>query len=119
VTDPTVHDGKVIFSTLMPDSNPCEPGGRSWLMILDLLTGQILQDSPIDTNGDGKIDGDDEQLSGYQVDEILTHPANLMCLTNDCSTDRLISSGSSGELVNFRSRSSRGGRGRQSWRQVR
>ncbi len=50
---------RVTFSTLIPSSNPCDAGGTSWIMSLDLATGSRLAYSYFDYNGDGSIDEGD------------------------------------------------------------
>ncbi|WP_231107959.1 pilus assembly protein [Stutzerimonas stutzeri] len=50
---------RVTFSTLIPSANPCDAGGTSWIMSLDLATGSRLVYSYFDYNGDGSIDEDD------------------------------------------------------------
>ncbi|VXC94184.1 pilus assembly protein [Pseudomonas sp. 9Ag] len=50
---------RVTFSTLIPSANPCDAGGTSWIMSLDLATGSRLVYSYFDYNGDGSINEDD------------------------------------------------------------
>ena len=50
---------RVTFSTLIPSSDPCDAGGTSWIMSLDLATGSRLVYSYFDYNGDGSIDESD------------------------------------------------------------
>ncbi|WP_408099856.1 pilus assembly protein [Stutzerimonas sp. VN223-3] len=50
---------RVTFSSLIPSADPCDAGGTSWIISLDLATGSRLAYSYFDYNGDGKIDGDD------------------------------------------------------------
>lgn len=50
---------RVTFSTLIPSANPCDAGGTSWIMSLDLATGSRLAYSYFDYNGDGNIDEND------------------------------------------------------------
>lgn len=50
---------RVTFSTLIPSADPCDAGGTSWIMSLDLATGSRLIYSYFDYNGDGKIDEND------------------------------------------------------------
>jgi len=50
---------RVTFSTLIPSANPCDAGGTSWIMSLDLATGSRLAYSYFDYNGDGNIDEKD------------------------------------------------------------
>lgn len=49
---PVLHDGRILFSTLIPETDPCEYGGDSWLMELDASDGSNLAVSPFDLNGD-------------------------------------------------------------------
>jgi len=53
VSNPVLRNGRVIFTTLVPDADPCSGGGTSWLMEMDALTGSRLNESPFDSNGDG------------------------------------------------------------------
>lgn len=120
VTDPLVRGDRVIFTTLIPNNQQCDFGGRSWLMVLDLLSGARLQDAQLDSDGDGDIDGNDRSISGVGTEnEILSRPESLLCLSGDCNNDRLLSSGSSGRLNEEAVRSIGGIWGRQSWRQIR
>jgi type IV pilus assembly protein PilY1 len=120
ITDPLVRGDRVIFTTLIPTQMTCGAGGASWLMVLDLLSGGRLTEAQLDTNGDGKVDENDTSASGIgRADEIMARPASLLCLTNDCDTDRLLASGSKGELQEEALRSIGAVQGRQSWRQIR
>jgi type IV pilus assembly protein PilY1 len=51
-----VKEDRVIFVTAVPSSDPCVPGGSSWLMELNFLTGGIFTEPVIDRNKDGKYD---------------------------------------------------------------
>jgi type IV pilus assembly protein PilY1 len=53
VSNPLLRNGRVIFTTLIPDPDPCSGGGTSWLMEMDLLKGSRLSESPFDSNEDG------------------------------------------------------------------
>lgn len=52
VSNPILRNNRVIFSTLIPDTDPCSPGGTSWLMELDAMSGSRLTVSPFDLTGD-------------------------------------------------------------------
>lgn len=53
VTNSVLRGGRIIFTTLIPiDTDPCNPGGESWLMELDAQTGSRLNFSPFDLNKD-------------------------------------------------------------------
>ena len=55
VSDSVLRNGRIIFTTLIPDPDPCSAGGTSWLMEMDALTGGRLDDSPLDNNRDGEF----------------------------------------------------------------
>lgn len=57
------HD-RIIFSTMIPSTDPCVPGGISWLMELDTLTGGQTSASVFDFNNDDKYDDSDKLASG-------------------------------------------------------
>ncbi|HXG28153.1 MAG TPA: PilC/PilY family type IV pilus protein [Nevskiales bacterium] len=53
VANPILRGGRIIFTTLIPNNDPCGFGGDSWLMELDALSGSRLSFSPFDLNNDG------------------------------------------------------------------
>jgi type IV pilus assembly protein PilY1 len=59
VSRPLLRNGRIIFTTLIPDSDPCSFGGNSWLMELDALTGKRLQESPFDLERDNQFTTED------------------------------------------------------------
>jgi type IV pilus assembly protein PilY1 len=62
-----VREGKIIFSTTIPASVPCEPGNDGWLMELDGFTGGRLADT-FDLDQDGAItSGDRFSVGGGEI----------------------------------------------------
>src|SRR5690606_26184087 len=59
VSQAVVRSDRVIFPTLIPSEDPCEAGGKSWLMEVNLYSGGQLDYEVFDINNDGKIDGSD------------------------------------------------------------
>lgn len=59
VTNSVVRNNRVIFTTLIPTTDPCRPGGDSWLMELDVATGARLKYTPFDLDGDGRFSTSD------------------------------------------------------------
>ena len=59
VSDAVLDNGRVIFTTLIPQGNACQFGGISWLMELNFDDGGQLDESPYDINGDGKVNSND------------------------------------------------------------
>ncbi len=60
ISFPLVRRGLVIFSTVIPDPDPCLGGGKSRLMEVDAFSGGSPGGSPFDANGDGKVDDNDK-----------------------------------------------------------
>ncbi|WP_404360019.1 pilus assembly protein [Methylotuvimicrobium sp. KM1] len=134
VSQALLRAGRIIFVTLIPDDSPCGYGGDSWLMELEALTGNRLVLTPfdisgdgyinlddmvtlLDTNEDGKIDGDDEALSASGKKSkvgIIKSPG----VVGAGEVEYKYTSGSTGELETTLE-SVEGGSGRQSWRQLR
>jgi len=56
VTDSVLLNGIIIFTTLIPSTNPCDFGGNSWIMALDSQDGRRLNVSAFDFNQDGAYD---------------------------------------------------------------
>jgi type IV pilus assembly protein PilY1 len=59
VSNSILRNGRIIFTTLIPDTEPCSFGGDSWLMELDAITGGRLSESPFDLNNDDEFDEKD------------------------------------------------------------
>jgi len=89
VTDSLVREGRIIFTTLSPGADACDPGGTGWLMELNATNGGRL-DETLDLNGDGVFDASDNNTLAYgaagaQVTGggslsspiVLTNPPNL------------------------------------------
>ncbi len=136
VSAPLLRAGRIIFATLIPDPDPCDWGGSSWLMEMDAVSGSRLDTSPFDINndgvfdsadyealydsdGDGDVDGDDDipPVTGIRRHDlgIIKTPGVVIC---DDGTECKYTSGSSGDL-NMIKESSGSPTGRQSWRQLR
>ena len=135
VSTPVLRGGRIIFATLIPESDPCGWGGTSWLMEIDAVYGRRLATSPFDvnedgtfdindllttydTNGDGSIDADDNvTISGIRKHGVGIIKTPGIVSTGD-DTEAKYVSGSSGSLEMFKE-SSGDPFGRQSWRQLR
>jgi type IV pilus assembly protein PilY1 len=63
VTDSVLRDERIVFTTLLPNADPCGYGGDSYIMILDALTGGRLGNT-FDLNGDGVFSNDDKYDDG-------------------------------------------------------
>jgi type IV pilus assembly protein PilY1 len=118
VTDSILRNGHVIFTTLIPNSDPCENGGTSWLMDMNLFTGSRFAESPIDVNNDTKFT---ETLNGVPITGVRSkvgiEPKGGMVSSENC--DYIIFPGTSGGTETRCRNPGVRGYGRQSWRQSR
>ncbi len=67
---PMLNFGRIIFTTLIPSIDPCEAGGRNWLMLLNAENGGMMSPPQFDTNHDGKLDSGDRVIAGVSSDGI-------------------------------------------------
>lgn len=59
VSTPLLRHGRVIFPSITPSNAPCSPGGSSWLMELDAVTGGRLEYSAFDIDRNKEFDKKD------------------------------------------------------------
>lgn len=59
VTTPVLRLGRVIFSTIIPSTDPCTAGGTSWMMEINQTTGGRLDYSVFDINHDNLFNTSD------------------------------------------------------------
>lgn len=131
ITKPILRGERVIFTTLIPSSDPCDPGGgSSWLMELHSDDGSLLDYPVFDVSDDDMfnqadqvyvdIDGDGVyeyvNLGGVQVKDIGITKAPPILDTPD--NELKIISGSSGNTKSLGEAGSGTG-GRQAWQQLR
>ena len=133
VSDSVFSNGQVIFSTLIPNADPCSGGGTSWLMVLNVSTGGRLDTTPFDLNTDNSFnssdyvtlsDGTKVPAAGLGLTSIESKPAIIG--TNDTSSsqdgggsDLIITNDSNGKPNATKKNPGPRVVGRQSWRQVR
>lgn len=136
VADPALLDGQILFITLLPSENPCEFGGDSWIMALDGASGQRLDVTPFDLDGDGLFNTSDlvdypsggstvsGAVGGVKSGEgIISSPSTLKDTQYGGSNDgigRRFSYGSGSQGGIDQRALSRSGLyfGRQSWREI-
>ncbi|MGH8312947.1 MAG: pilus assembly protein, partial [Gammaproteobacteria bacterium] len=129
VVSPAVLDnGRIVFTTLVPNTNPCGFGGTSFLMELNALTGARLDTSPFDMNGDGHFSAGDfvtvTVSNGSGGTTTITVPVSgLQSSVGIIQTPAIISassleykfaSGSTGQILSVVESPAAGG-GRQAW----
>lgn len=81
ITDPVIRGDHVFFNTMTPDSNPCNFGGRGWLMVAKWLDGGRPDKVAFDLNRDSVLDSLDriggEPAVGLEITGIATSPVNF------------------------------------------
>jgi type IV pilus assembly protein PilY1 len=121
VTNARLRTDRVIFTTLIPNDNPCSFGGDSWLMELKMANGGRLEEAPFDLNEDTNYDSNDRTNSGTvpsgikSKKGIYSEPAIVSTTSNEL---KLLSS-SSGEVEAIEENSGDEDRGRQAWEELR
>lgn len=123
VSLPLLRAGRIIFTTVIPSSDPCLAGGTSWLMELDAFTGGNLNYAVLDINGDGEFNSADKiACAAGQCD-----PGGLKSREGIIKTPGIVSAGdkeykysggSSGNILVITEKGSVK-EGRMSWRQLR
>lgn len=135
ITDPVLRGDRLMFSTMVPNPDPCAYGGDSYVMALNAATGARLPNT-YDLNGDGRFTVEDQYDDGGTsrtvsavkfTDGIASRPS---VLTNgDWDMLLMMGSGSSndtpgltgctpGQPCGQRIYATPGYYGRQSWRQL-
>lgn len=139
ISTPRVRNGRVIFVTIVPGgTDPCAQGGKTRLTELDAVSGSRLDDAPLDLNGDGLINDDDNVEIVLPDNTRVDVPVSSVTLGVNYGTAPGVISGGDAEYY-YISGDDNGGpnplgaddiqaergapgdnaRGRQSWRQLR
>jgi type IV pilus assembly protein PilY1 len=117
--DPVLRDGRIVYTTLIPDSSPCSAGGTGWLMELDFKSGAQLTQATLDTNGDGKVDSSDALVGGVAMSVISSSPVVQTGYGTEADPlENKYLNQSSGNVARVLESSSRLGNRRVSWREV-
>lgn len=125
VSRPVLRNDRLIFTTVIPNSQVCGTGGSGWLMEVDAFTGSRLDFSPFDVNGDEKVDDDDLvtlNISGTDTQMAISglpSPEGMLAtpaILSSGSVERKYSSGSSGGIFRTTEHPGKRSRGRLAWR---
>ncbi len=90
VSKPLIHDGKVLFTTLIPNQNTCEFGGKTWIMTVNAENGGSLTDFTFDLNEDGQFDEQDKITIDKQGNKAI--PAGILSPVGIVATPAILSS---------------------------
>lgn len=117
VSDPVLRGGRVIFTSILPSTVECSPGGISWLNEVDWLNGGLLKTPPFDTNLDGKVDSSDTLVQARKLNSIASAPAIQRAPTGKNLELKFLNE-SSGEIAKVTESANPTSARRLSWRQV-
>jgi len=130
VSNSIIRNSRIIFTTLIPTGDACDAGGTGWLMELDPNNGGVLSKSPIDTNGDGKIDDNDLLTAGIMlsgggipsapiiIDLISSQTGPYGGGQDEDTLEKKFMSTSTGSIESVLESGATTARGRQSWREI-
>ncbi len=126
VSNPVLLGGtlpRILFTTLIPQSDACSFGGTSWLMEISPTNCGRLSQSVFDIDGDGTVTGDTGDLANGTVVSginpgigIMPEPVILRDPAN--GQDLKAETGSTGAVTTIKNYVSGSTGGRQSWRQL-
>lgn len=117
-----LRSGRIIFTSSIPDNDPCGFGGDGWLMEVDANNGGRLAFSVFDINDDAlftngdyiNLNGTWVPVSGLGHEEMIKTPG----IIGAGEQEYKYTSGSSGSIGVTREKSDNGSLGRKSWRQL-
>ncbi len=62
ISEPLIVAGMVFFTTFVPDGDLCEGNGDTWLFAIDWETGEFVENTVFDTNGNGEFEDSDKEV---------------------------------------------------------
>jgi type IV pilus assembly protein PilY1 len=115
--------GRILFTTAGVDAkDPCSTQGFGKFIELDATSGAMLSYPVLDTNGDGKVDGNDLRASGMSISTgipTLNAVVDVGATSNDAASQRKVLNDSGGNIrVLVEKGATGGGKGRIMWRQI-
>ena len=113
VGKPAVVGPVLLFSSIIPSSDPCTPGGRGFINAINPFTGASVGSHFFDVDGDGQY-GDDE-VGGVPVGSVDT---GVGMNTDALLIEKLITVGGSGGNTGSVGVSNPAALGRVSWREL-
>ncbi|HEY1436880.1 MAG TPA: PilC/PilY family type IV pilus protein [Casimicrobiaceae bacterium] len=124
VYDPTIRAGRVIFNTLIPNTDPCGYGGSGAIMEVNVMTGNRYDTPTFDTNGDQQVSAadliDNENGGGVMIGPAGGGgiPAPPGFLSMKPTFENKYVNTSSGSVAVIGETAGLGTQGRKSWRQI-
>lgn len=124
VSNPILRSTRVIFTTLIPDTQQCTSGGSSWLMELNYQNGGRLAVDVFDINNDGVFNSNDRDGGATVISGVKTgigiSPTPTMIDDPAKGRELKIVTGSSGAISSVSNNPGplTPATGRRSWRQI-
>lgn len=124
VSNPILRSTRVIFTTLIPDTQQCTSGGSSWLMELNYQNGGRLAIDVFDINNDGVFNSDDRGGESTPISGVRTgigiSPTPTIIDDPAKGRELKIVTGSSGAISSVSNNPGplSSATGRRSWRQI-
>ncbi|MFP7721973.1 pilus assembly protein [Lysobacter sp. A3-1-A15] len=113
IGDPAVVANVLLFSSIIPDANPCLPGGEGFLNALNAFTGGSVPDHFFDVDGDGQYT--DDEVGGNAVGSVNT---GVGMPTDGLLIEKIIGVGGSGGNTGSVGVNNPAASGRVSWREL-
>lgn len=111
---PSLEDGILVFTSIVPSASPCDFGGRGFVNALDFLTGGMLPFVAFDINRNWVLSIDDGLSAGIEIGFSVGGVTRI----RGQSDDRLIASTADGTLIQTTTAKGAAGlRGRITWRE--
>ena len=120
--DLLIHNGRLLVTSMIPNSNVCAAGGFSWLMELDFASGGQTATAIFDTNRDGRVDSSDAVVAGIRMTGIASQPSLLGGFGppgDEGSLEHSYSNQSTSQIGDVLHRANPLNSRRMSWRQIR
>ena len=125
VSNSVLRSGRIIFSTLIPNDQPCNFGGTSFLFALDVGGGTPPNRPFFDVNEDrlfndqdmATVNGQLVPFSALHYDGVITTPTFIPPVLGSPS-DLALTSGADGVLKTALTNRSHEPSGRQAWRKI-
>ena len=118
VSESLILSGRVIFTSILPNADPCEYGGNSWVNVLDAVTGQRITPSFLTSANQPVAEASTNlSASGVSIAGIASTPSVIISPVD--KTAHLIGTTSADTADNFYNVTIQLDQaGRQSWRQL-
>ena len=117
--DAVLRNGRLLVTTLIPNTDLCSAGGTSWLMALDYLSGGQSSSSLFDTNQDGSINNADGIVAGLKLSGIGSSAVILGNFGPEAEMDNAYVNQSTGTVRTVMQPNNPLSNRRMSWRQIR